>query len=184
MEVSRRRSTPTTSTARCIRAAASSCCSSIASRRPPPRRSASSTLPSRSRPSPTRCPPIGVAQPPAPLLLSGWVLGEYEALSAFANMMFWIGAGVVGGGMLLNAWGLVRQAAMKSQLNQISMPAGALRDGLLRPGGAGLLFRRRMASSTRSGRGGAKGGERMDSSCASRQNHPNFSACSPKRQVA
>ena len=58
----------------------------------------------------------------ATLLLSGWVLGEYEALSAFANMMFWIGAGVVGGGMLLNAWGLVRQAAMKKEQGEGGPP--------------------------------------------------------------
>ena len=45
------------------------------------------------------------------LLLSGWVLGEYTQLSLVENVMFWVGAAIVVGGMLLNAWGLVRQAA-------------------------------------------------------------------------
>ena len=44
------------------------------------------------------------------LLLSGWVLGEYVQLSPIENIMFWVGAAVVAAGMLLNAWGLVRQA--------------------------------------------------------------------------
>ena len=45
------------------------------------------------------------------LLLSGWILDEYVLLSPIEAVMFWLGAGVVGCGMLLNAWGLVRAAA-------------------------------------------------------------------------
>jgi len=44
------------------------------------------------------------------LVLSGWVLGEFQTLSFFESCIFWGGAGVVAGGMLLNAWGLVRHA--------------------------------------------------------------------------
>jgi len=48
----------------------------------------------------------------ATLVLSGWVLGEYDSLSFFNNMMFWLGSSVVASGMLLNAWGLVRAASL------------------------------------------------------------------------
>jgi len=51
----------------------------------------------------------------ATLVLSGWVLGEYVTLSFLENTLFWIGAGVVAGGMLLNAWGLVRHAEVFKQ---------------------------------------------------------------------
>ena len=40
------------------------------------------------------------------LALSGFLLGEYAEMSALQDVLFWLGAGLVLTGMLLNAWGL------------------------------------------------------------------------------
>ena len=47
------------------------------------------------------------------LILSGFVLDEYDELDSFDRIMFWLGAAVVAFGMLLNAWGLTRVAEAK-----------------------------------------------------------------------
>ena len=44
------------------------------------------------------------------LILSGFVLDEYDELDSMDRIMFWLGAAVVAFGMLLNAWGLTRKA--------------------------------------------------------------------------
>lgn len=44
------------------------------------------------------------------LILSGWVLKEFRLMRLEDEIMFWLGAGIVGFGMLLNAWGLARAA--------------------------------------------------------------------------
>jgi len=57
----------------------------------------------------------------ATLLLSGWVLDEYLQLSFLNSLLFWAGAAIVAGGMLLNAWGLVRQAEANKKVEGSEM---------------------------------------------------------------
>ena len=49
------------------------------------------------------------------LFLSGWLLDEFKTMSVGNEMMFWLGASIVGFGMLLNAWGLARAAEAKAK---------------------------------------------------------------------
>ena len=60
------------------------------------------------------------------LVLSGWVLNEYDAMPWLHNLLFWVGVVLVVMGMLLNAWALVRDA---EQTSSASAAAGAAAGG-------------------------------------------------------
>ena len=62
------------------------------------------------------------------LIFSGWVLNEYEALPFINEFFFWFGAAVVISGMLLNAWGLSRQADARKREAEATLGEEPLSD--------------------------------------------------------
>ena len=62
------------------------------------------------------------------LLLSGWVLQEFKAMTFDDEVLFWLGAIIVGFGMLLNAWGLAKSAEAKRKEEEAALGDEALVD--------------------------------------------------------
>ena len=62
------------------------------------------------------------------LLLSGWVLQEFKAMTFDDEVLFWLGAIIVGFGMLLNAWGLAKTAEAKRMEEEAALGDEALVD--------------------------------------------------------